>query len=113
MSILLLPFLALLSSCNKGGSTDNNNVAPSNLIVNAIVSTDNSGIVSFTATATNAVSYDFDYGNGVFATVASGAVTYRYPASGTYSINVIAKSSGGKTTSKSIQVTVTVTLSLV
>lgn len=112
--LLILPLLILIASCNKddaGGGTDNS--APSNLTVNAVVSTDNSGNVSFTASATNAVTYDFDYGNGVFQTVASGVVTYRYTASGTYTVNVIAKSSSGQTVAKSIQVTVAVTQSLI
>lgn len=114
MTLILLSLASLLFSCSKGNSPGNNSdTAPTNLNVNAIVSTDNSGNVSFTAAATNAVTYDFGYGNGVFATVPSGIVTYKYPSSGTYTVNVIAKSSGGKTTSKSIQVTVTVTLSLV
>jgi beta-glucanase (GH16 family) len=114
MRLLILPLLILIASCNKddtGGGTDNS--TPSNLTVNAVVSTDNSGNVSFTASATNAVSYDYDYGNGVFQTVPSGVVTYRYTASGTYTVNVIAKSSSGKTISKSIQVTVAVTQSLI
>jgi len=102
--------LALLS-CGKNKTTPNN-PAPTNLTVNAVVATDNSGNVAFTASATNAVTYEYDYGNGVFATVPSGSVTYKYPASGTYTVNVIAKGSGGQTISKSIQVTVTVTLSL-
>ena len=42
-----------------------------------------------------------------------GVVTYKYPASGNYSVNVIAKSASGQTISKSIQVTVTVALSLI
>lgn len=104
---------SLLASCGKddGPSTDNN--PPANLTLNAVVSTDNSGNVAFTAAATNAVTYDFDFGNGVFQTVPSGIVTYKYPASGNYTVNVIAKSSGGQTASKSVQITVTVALSLV
>lgn len=86
---------------------------PSNLSLNAVVSTDNSGNVSFTATATNAVTYDYDFGNGIFQTVPSGSVTYRYNASGNYTVNVIAKSAAGLTISKSVQITVTVTQSLV
>ncbi len=113
MGLIYLSLVTFLFSCNKGNTPGTNNAAPTNLTVNAIVSSDNSGNVSFTASATNAVTYDFDYGNGVFATVPSGIVTYKYPASGTYSVNVIAKSSGGQTISKSIQVTVTVSLSLV
>jgi beta-glucanase (GH16 family) len=90
-----------------------NDVAPTNLTLTAQVSNDNSGTVAFTATATNAVSYDFDFGNGIFATSVSGATTYRYPASGTYMVNVIAKSAGGLTASKSTTITVAVAQSLI
>jgi len=114
--ILYVFFVAavlVILSCSKAGSNSGGSVAPSNLVVSAAVSTDNSGNVTFTATATNAVSYDFDYGNGIFATVPAGVVTYRYPTGGTYTVNVTAKSGSGQTLSKSIQVTVVVTLGLV
>jgi beta-glucanase (GH16 family) len=111
---ILIGLLALLSSCSKSSTgTGSSNTAPTNLTVSATVSTDNSGNVLFTATATNAVTYDFDFGNGVFQTVPSGTVTYKYPSSGTYTANVIAKSSAGLTTSKSIQVVVAVSSSLI
>lgn len=112
LSLFLLSFLLMSASCKKGktGTVDN---GPTGLTLNAVVSTDNSGNVSFTASATNAVKYDYDFGNGIFQTVASGVVTYKYPASGTYTVNVIAKSASGKTASKSISITVTVQLSLV
>lgn len=45
--------------------------------------------------------------------MASGIVTYKYPSTGTYTVNVIAKSSTGNTISKTVQVTVTVAMSLV
>ncbi len=111
MTVLLFVLLSFFSSCSKGTDSINNNT-PTNLTVHAIVSADNSGNVSFTASATNAVSYDFDYGNGIFQTVASGSVTYKYPSTGNYTVNVIAKSSSGLTASKSIQVSVTVAQSL-
>lgn len=88
------------------------NQAPSNLSVTASVSTDNSGNVSFIASATNASTYDYDFGNGIFQTVPSGLVTYKYPASGNYTVNVIAKNTAGQTISKSIFVMVTVAVSL-
>ena len=112
---LLASGLVLLNySCSKSNSTGGGgSVAPSNLVVNATVSTDNSGNVSFTASATNAVTFDFDYGNGVFQTVANGVVIYKYPASGTYTVNIIAKSGSGQTISKSIQITVSVAQSLI
>lgn len=111
----LLSCIVLITySCSKGkGSPSPGSTAPTNLTVSATVSTDNSGNVSFTAVATNAVTYDFDFGNGIFQTVVSGVVTYRYTASGTYTVNIIAKSAGGQMISKSIQVTVTVAQSLV
>lgn len=112
---LLVSGIAFLNySCSKSNSTGGGgSVAPSNLVVNATVSTDNSGNVSFVATATNAVTFDFDYGNGVFQTVVNGVVTYKYPASGTYTVNVITKSSSGQSISKSIQITVAVSQSLI
>lgn len=112
LSFIFLSAVLLCFSCGKD-SPGTTNVAPTNLTVNAVVSTDNSGNVAFTASATNAVTYDYDYGNGIFQTVVSGVVTYRYPASGVYTVNVIAKSSSGQTISKSIQVTVTVAQSLI
>jgi hypothetical protein len=75
LPLFIFSVAVIVASCGKGDSPGNNNVAPTNLTVNAIVSTDNSGNVSFTAAATNAVTYDYDYGNGVFQTVASGIVT--------------------------------------
>ena len=114
--LLLLPLLfvsILFSYCKKGGSTGNTDTPPTNLTVNAAVSTDNSGNVACTAAASNAVSYEYDFGNGIFQTAATGAVTYKYPASGTYTVNVVAKSAGGQSISKSIQITVAVALTLV
>jgi beta-glucanase (GH16 family) len=104
---------AFFSSCDKGDSAGTGNTPPANLTVTATVSTDNSGNVSFTASASNASSYEYDFGNGIFQTIPSGIVTYLYPASGTYTVNVIAKSAGGQTISKSIQITVAKSLSLV
>lgn len=109
----LLFIVFALASCGKDKDNNNTNTAPSNLTVNAVVATDNSGNVNFTAAATNAVTYEFGYGNGIFQTVASGVVTYKYPASGTYTVTVVARSAGGQTISKSISVTVTVAMALI
>lgn len=118
-SFVLLPFLLAFltcslafTACGKKSSPGDTSTPPSNLVVQATVNTDSSGNVSFTATATNAVSYDYDFGNGIFQTVPGGAVTYKYPSSGNYSVNVIAKSAGGQTISQSIQVTVALKTSL-
>lgn len=102
----------MAASCGKG-NTPPPAGPPTNLALVATVSTDNSGTVQFKATATNAVSFDFDLGNGVFRTVADGNLTYRYTASGTYDVNVIAKSAGGQTASLRKTITVAVARSLV
>ncbi len=107
-TLLVLPFFILLS-CSKGSNSNGNTqTAPSNLEVTATPSTDGSGNVAFTATAVNAITYIYEYGNGIIETVPGGLITYRYTLVGniTYTVNVTAKSSSGLTISKSIQVTV-------
>lgn len=111
LSIITISFLSIFS-CKKDSTGATNNVAPTNLTVAATVNTDNSGNVAFVASATNATTYDYDYGDGTFQTVASGIVTYKYAASGTYSVKVIAKSASGQLISKLIQVTVIVVSSV-
>jgi beta-glucanase (GH16 family) len=112
ISALCIAFTILIYSCGKESTPANNNTPPTNLVVSAIVNADNSGNVSFTATATSAVSYEYDYGNGVYSTVPTGIVTYKYPSSGTYTVKVTAKSSGGQTVSKATEITVNVVLAL-
>ena len=104
----------ILISCSKGNSGTgggSTQTAPTNLVVTATPSTDGSGNVAFTATATNAVTYIFEYGNGIIEAVPGGLITYRYNTVGniTYTVKVTAKSSLGLTLSKSIQVTVNTT----
>jgi beta-glucanase (GH16 family) len=113
MSLFLIISLLSIVSCTKKNSTTGGDVIPANLSITTEVSTDNSGSVKFIATATNAVSYEYDFGNGVYQTVPSGTVTYKYPSSGNYVVNVTAKSSTGNTVSKTTQVAVSVALSLV
>lgn len=106
--LLGLLSLFFLISCDK--SNDVTDSAPTNLIITTEISTDGSGTVVFVATAEGAVSYDFEYGNGVAQTIPSGKVTYKYTLPGTniYPVNVTAKSVSGLTTKKSIEITVTV-----
>jgi len=112
LRLFSIALMVLVSACNKKSSGTGGTPAPTNMVLNAAVSTDNSGNVAFTALATNAVTYEYDFGNGVFQTVPGGAVTYKYPATGTYTVNVIAKSSGGQSISKSILINVTVSAAL-
>lgn len=115
LTYILMPLLALFSSCSKdsGGDGPGTGTAPTNLTLTAVVNTDNSGNVAFTAAATNATTYDYDFGNGIFQTVPTGIVTYRYPVSGTYTVKVTAKNASAQTTNKTTTVVVTVAQAMV
>ena len=110
-ALVLICLFITTSSCKKADSAgDTTNTAPTNLVVNAVASTDGSGMVAFTATAQNAVNYDFEFGDGVVKSVASGVINYQYTLVGTstYNVMVTARSSTNLTTKKAIQVTVNV-----
>lgn len=113
LSVLFIVLNMMLASCGKDSKPANTNDAPTNLVVTAVVNPDNSGNVTFTSTATNAVTYAYNFGNGIFQTNVTGPFTYKYPASGTYTVNSTAKSSSGKTLTVTIEVTVKVGLVLV
>jgi beta-glucanase (GH16 family) len=111
-SLIAICLFITTISCKKSDSDKGTtNLAPTNLAVNAVVSTDGSGTVAFTATAQNAVNYDFEFGDGVVKSEASGVINYKYTLVGnsTYNVSVTAKSSSNLTTKKTIQVTVNVT----
>jgi beta-glucanase (GH16 family) len=113
--IMLVSCGITLASCSKGGSGNSGggNSTLGNVTLLDVVSTDSSGNVSFTATALNATSYDFDFGNGVIQTVPTGVVTYKYPSTGSYMVNVVASGTGGQVKSSSAVVNVAVKQSLV
>ena len=102
--------LLVLLSCTKAETTADNST-PSQLTINTTISNDGSGKVDFKASAKNAVSYQFDFGNGVSQPVPTGEVSYTYTTVGTinYVVTVKATGSNGQSISKSTQITVTVT----
>lgn len=114
MKFMNLAFLIslFLLACDKK-SDSNDTAVLSNLTLSAVVSTDNSGNVAFTANAVNAVSYEYDFGNGVFRNSTDGLANYRYPASGNYTVKVTAKNRNGQTLSRSTDISVTVARALV
>ncbi len=102
--ILLFAFLSFLS-CKK--STDSVSVvAPSNLQVYASAAVDGSGVVRFIATADNAVTYNYSFGNGDSTSVIADSAKYTYTLSGTntYTVTVTAVGNSGLTISKSVQI---------
>lgn len=100
----------LFVGCKKAGADSVAELLPTNLSISANVSVDGSGTVVFTATATNAVSYAFEFGNGQVRTVPSGVTTYQYITTGnnTYTVTVTATGSSGAIITKSAQVQVDV-----
>ena len=113
MRTLTLAFL-FLSLFSYGCNNSNADSPPADLKVEATVAANKSGNVSFVASATNATSYEFDFGDGsIHAVTENGNTTYKYFGSGTYTVLVTASNSSGAIVSKSISVTVDVELSLV
>ncbi len=108
--LFLVLLITIIYSCKKGDNYDDN--PPTDLVVNAVVANDSSGNVAFTASAKNAVSFDYSFGNGSLLTVQSGVVNYKYATSGNYTVKVTAKNASGQGVSKSIQVDVIVVLKL-
>lgn len=106
---LLLLCIMAVAGCGSKETVSDTSV-PTNLTLVASVSSDNSGNVTFTATATNATNYDFNFGNGFSQFVPSGVTTYKYTTSGTYTVMVIAKNANGSSAAKTVDVTVTTTV---
>lgn len=117
--ILLIIFGTLIFSisCQKDEYDLGEIVAPSNVslsyeIVGADAENpngDGSGFVNFTASANNAITYSFDFGDGSdIVTSASGKVSKRFSITGTntYNVMVNAIGTGGISSSKADQVEV-------
>ena len=117
---ILLAFAALLitlGSCQKDEYDLGELVAPTNVtlsyeIVGADAENpngDGSGMVHFTATAENAVTFTFDFGDGTDKMIsASGKVTKQFSVTGlnTYNVTVDAVGTGGITSTKAAQLDV-------
>jgi beta-glucanase (GH16 family) len=109
IDILVILLFIISSSCKKSANSGaDNKIAPTDLTINATASTNGTGEVAFTATATNAVTFDYEFGNGVVQTGTNGTVTYQYNQSGNYTVGVTAISSSGLTLKKTANIQVTV-----
>lgn len=111
----LLGFFLLISFTIACSKTSNTEVvsAPENLTLSAKVATDSSGTVTFVAAAKNAVSYQFDFGNGATQSSSSGTVTYQYSKTGIYQVNVTAKSASNQTIATGTDIVVFLKLALI
>ncbi|WP_400074925.1 glucan endo-1,3-beta-D-glucosidase [Winogradskyella sp. R77965] len=113
--VLSLFSILVITSCQEDDITFGDITAPSNIqievdIVGADAANpngDGSGVVNFTATADNAISYQYVY-NGASTPAPGGLKSYNFATLGlnTYSITVIASGTGGALSSKTIDVDV-------
>jgi beta-glucanase (GH16 family) len=109
IDILVILLFIISSSCKKSEKEGaDNKVAPTDLTINATASTNGTGEVAFVASAINAVSYDYEFGNGIVQTGTNGTLTYQYNQTGLYTVGVTAISSFGLTLKKTANIQVTV-----
>ncbi len=109
-NLKLFPLLAalIMIACSKAESADPLEIAPSNLNIQTTIAIDSSGNVTFVASANNASSYEFDFGDGVSRASADGKTSYKYNKTGIYNVTVLAINEAGFT-SKTVKVDVFVT----
>ncbi|MDO1502489.1 family 16 glycosylhydrolase [Winogradskyella maritima] len=109
--------ILILTGCQEDDIEFGDITTPTNLTVSFNIvgqDTDNpngdgSGLVEFAASADNAITYRFDFGDGTEADVApNGTITHRFVQQGlnTYNITAIASGTGGVTTSSVVAVQV-------
>ncbi len=93
-------------SCTKNSTNSGVSTTPANLKLYAVSAVDGSGIVSFTASADNTVSYVFNFGDGDTLTSLTGTTNYQYTFAGTntYTAIVTAYNSTGKSISDTVQI---------
>jgi len=113
-TVFLVAFLMLIG-CQKDNYEFGDIVAPTNLQVNAEIvgqdadnpNGDGSGTVNFTATADNAITYEYYY-NDAGTMAPAGTNTYNFGITGThtYTVTVVAIGTGGATSSKTVEVKV-------
>ncbi|MBW2962264.1 glycoside hydrolase family 16 protein [Mesonia aestuariivivens] len=116
LSFLMLFSLAAFYSCQEDDQEFGEVAAPTNLTLDATVlntseefpNGDGSGLVSFTANAEGAISYEYFYGDNTSELVPSGDIEYGFKKTGVheYVVTVVARGTGGASTSTSTKVTV-------
>ena len=116
INILSILTLLLIVSCQEDEKSFGDINAPTNLQVTAdIVGKtaelpfgDGSGVVKFTTTADNAISYKYIFSDGTSANAPNGIYEKRFTQNGTntYTVTVIASGAGGITTNTTLEVEV-------
>jgi len=113
---IFLLLLAGFSGCKEETYSFGDIITPTDLSLKTVVTgTDTSnpngngtGSVVITASATNAITYKVDFGDGSYKMVSTGAITHKYTNPGTYNYTVTVNAVGtaGTTTTTSKKITV-------
>ncbi len=117
ISVILIGLLVIISSCQKDDYEMGDLISPTNVTITYEIvgvdaenpNGDGSGLVYFTATADNAITYNFSFGDGKNnETAADGKITHQFSINGvnTYNVSVSAVGTGGITSTKSDKVEV-------
>ncbi len=116
MSIVLSILLFVLVSCQEDDALIGEIIAPTNVTLTAEIigiddmnpNGDGSGFVNIKATASNVISYKFDFGDGLSEVSPSGEVMHRFSIVGVnkFTIVVNAIGTGGLSSSTSVEIEV-------
>jgi hypothetical protein len=117
ISVILFAFILGFSSCQEDNYELGELIAPTNVSVTYQIvgldeenpNGDGTGIVNFTATAENAITFNYEFGDGKDNSIApDGKVSHMFSKNGvnTYNVTVYAIGTGGITSSKTIEVEV-------
>ncbi|GLB52794.1 hypothetical protein NBRC110019_18340 [Neptunitalea chrysea] len=112
----LFSIVLLFSNCQEEDATFGPILTPTNLVIDyeiqgvdaSNIDGDGSGIVNFTTTADNAISYKYIFSDNTNYTSVSGELEKQFAINGvnTYTVTVVANGTGGVTTSTTTEVTV-------
>jgi len=115
-ALFIALILTSVTGCEEENPTFGEIITPSNVTITAEIvgqDTDNpygdgSGMVNFTATADNEISYQFNFGDGKDGVAGNGKITNQFTVTGinTYTVVVSAIGAGGVASSTSIDVEV-------
>ena len=116
LGVILFAVLISFSSCKKEEYAFGDIKTPADLTFTAVVqgvdasnpNGNGTGNVIITATSSNTLTYNIDFGDGITKVVPSGTLTYKYTNPGTYSytISVNAIGTGGAISTISKRITV-------
>ena len=113
---ILITLAVVSTSCQDDDASVGDIIAPTGVTITAEIlgvdaanpNGDGSGLVNFTATANNEITYQFNFGDGKTGVAPSGEITHRFTNTGInkYTVVVNAVGTGGQTSSAAVELEV-------